>query len=287
MFYFRAGRDGTTGKWRQVAKKGFASKKEAEEALCKAIAEHEKNPLGRDPRTFSEFFGTWIREHCERNCEATTTEGYMKKGAYATRHFGDELLVKLHPLQIETALNALSDHGGKNGRPLSPKTVREVAAVVNATFNAAIRWDVVDVNPMARVTLPRMEKREPKVLEKFQLEWFLSGVDGHEWLHVLVLLDASTGCRRGELLAAHLARHRHGNRGSFYHQVSCTDESQRCFLEAAPGKEGPTVLVTTFSYRGVEKAQAIAGQEPRLIRRRLPFRSEPRVCRSLWRIFEA
>jgi integrase len=54
---------------------------------------------------------------------------------------------------------------------------------------------------MVRVTLPRTEKREPKVLEKSLLEWFLSGVEGHEWLYTLFVLDAATGCRRGELLA--------------------------------------------------------------------------------------
>lgn len=205
-YYFRSGKD-EAGKWRQIVKKGFPKKRDAEDALDSAMAEHKKQPNGFDPRTFAEFFDAWIREHCERNCEATTTEGYVAKGGYAKRYFGDVPLTKLTPLQIESALNALRDSGGKEtkdapkGRALSAKTVREIAAVVNATFNTAIRWGVLDVNPMRRVTLPRMEKHEPKVLEKLQLEWLLSGVAGHEWLHLLLLLDAATGCRRGELLA--------------------------------------------------------------------------------------
>jgi len=69
------------------------------------------------------------------------------------------------------------------------------------TFNAAIRWGVLDLNPMMRVTLPRIEKREAKVLQKPEMEWLLAGVEGHDWLHLLLLLDAATGCRRGELLA--------------------------------------------------------------------------------------
>lgn len=205
-YCFRAGKD-ASGKWHQVTKQGFETKKEAEEALRTAITEHAKNPAASDPRTFAEFFDTWIREHCERHCEPTTVEGYLKKGAYAKLHFGDIQLTKLTVLQIESALNKLREHGGMKtkaepaGRPLAPKTVREVAAVVNATFNVAIRWGVLDFNPMIRVTLPRMEKKEPKALEKSQLEWFLSGVEGHEWLEPLLALDAATGCRRGELLA--------------------------------------------------------------------------------------
>ena len=54
---------------------------------------------------------------------------------------------------------------------------------------------------MIRVKLPRLEKRDAKVLEKLDLEQFLAGVDGHDWLHILLMLDAGTGCRRGELLA--------------------------------------------------------------------------------------
>jgi integrase len=46
-----------------------------------------------------------------------------------------------------------------------------------------------------------LQKNEPKVLEKPQLQWFLSGTEGDSWLHALLLLDAASGCRRGELLA--------------------------------------------------------------------------------------
>lgn len=206
-YSFRAGKDAATGKWKWISKKGFTKQEDAEDAMRRAIAEYQKNPNGNDPRTFSDFFDAYVREHCERHCEPTTVQGYMGKGEYAKRCFGDVPLVKLTALQIETSLNKLRDHGGKKtkaeprGRPLSPKTVREIAAVVNATFNTAIRWGVLDFNPMRRVTLPRVERHERKVLDKPQLDWFISACEGHEWLHLLLLLDAATGCRRGELLA--------------------------------------------------------------------------------------
>lgn len=56
-------------------------------------------------------------------------------------------------------------------------------------------------NPMTRVTLPRMDKHEPKVLETSDLKWLIARVEHHEWLHLLFIVDAATGCRRGELLA--------------------------------------------------------------------------------------
>jgi integrase len=189
------------GQRRQVTKKGFRTKGEAADELRRAIANRDQIARTLDPRTFGEFFDTWIHEHCERNLEVTTVEGYIKKGAYAKQHFGSVALVKLTPLEIESALNTLRDQGGRNGGPLSAKTVREVAAVVNATLNAAIRWGALDFNPMRRVTVPRMEKKEARILEKDQIEWLFAAAQDHPWLYVLVVLDASTGCRRGELLA--------------------------------------------------------------------------------------
>lgn len=188
-------------KRRQVTKKGFQTKAEASDALRKAITSRDHIARELDPRTFSEFFDAWIREHCERHLERTTVEGYVRKGRYAKLHFGSRPITKLTALEIQHALNTLSDEGGKDGGPLSAKTVKEIAAVISATFSAAIRWGVVDFNPMKRVTLPRIHKQEPKILEKVQLDWLLQAAEGHPWLYPLLVLDAATGCRRGELLA--------------------------------------------------------------------------------------
>ena len=208
-YFFRAGKR-PDGKWNQVTKQGYETKAEADEALREAITKFETGGAAAvvtDPRTFGEFFDTWIKEHCERNCEASTTEGYIAKGTYAKRFLGNIPITRLTALQIQKALNELRDHGGKiteaepNGRPLSAKTIREIAAVTGMVLRFGIRLGALDFDPMVRVVLPRSEKKESKILEKANLEWFLAGADGHPWLHLLLLLDAGTGCRRGELLA--------------------------------------------------------------------------------------
>lgn len=210
-YYFRPCKD-ADGKWIQVKKQGFASKGGADDALRDAINAYKEKPPAIaepkvEPKTFGDYFNEWIEQHCRRDCEATTVEGYEKKGAYVKRYFWNAPITDITPLQIQTTLNELRDRGGKKtsehpqGRPLSTKTVREIAAVVHMTYAAMVRWGVMDLNPMARVTLPRMEKPEPKVLERSDLEWLIGAVESHEWLSVLFLLDAATGCRRGEMLA--------------------------------------------------------------------------------------
>jgi integrase len=199
---------GAAGKTRnQKTKQGFSTKKAAEDALRAAIVNHQSAPQSRDPRTFSDFFKVWITEHAERHCEPKTVDRYEELGEYAKRQFGDVPIIDLKPLILEKALNALRDHGGKKtpahpeGRPLAPKTVREIASVVNGTISTAIRWQILQENPMRYVKLPKAERKQAKALERSHLETVSTWAEDHPWLHPLIELDAATGCRRGELLA--------------------------------------------------------------------------------------
>jgi integrase len=110
------------------------------------------------------------------------------------------------PLAIESMLNSLLDSGGRkdethpNGRPLSARTVRHVAFVIHDSHESAVRWGLLPLNPMDRVVLPKAEKNEIRALDKEGLSQLLGAVRGTS-LFPLFVMAASTGCRRGELLA--------------------------------------------------------------------------------------
>jgi integrase len=112
----------------------------------------------------------------------------------------------LAPLEIESMLNNLLDSGGRkdethpNGRPLSPRTVRHIAFLMHDSFESAVRWDLLPANPMDRVVLPKAEKKDIRALDKQGLSQLLGAVRGTS-LFPLFVAAASTGCRRGELLA--------------------------------------------------------------------------------------
>lgn len=204
-YRFRAGKD-STGKWKWITKKGFQREREAKEACTAAIAALGKCAQPLEEWTFSALCDRYIDEHCRQHCESTTVQGYIAKSQYARRCFGGVAARDLTPLRIESALNGLRQHGGKvtatapNGKPLSAKTIREIAAVINGTFNAAIRWGLVEANPMRRVTLPRLHREEPRIVVRTELHVWLRACREHDWLHMLTLLALATGCRRGELL---------------------------------------------------------------------------------------
>jgi integrase len=84
---------------------------------------------------------------------------------------------------------------------LAVATVRRAHNVLHRALEQAVRWDWIGVNPAARVTLPHLSTpriRPPSPGEVHRLVDEAIKVDPA--LGVYVLLAASTGVRRGELL---------------------------------------------------------------------------------------
>jgi integrase len=191
----------------QRTKSGFRTKREAEDALRRAIEEHQRMPaVERTVPTFAEFFERWDRECFSRSCAPKTVERYRELSRYAMRLFGDAPLDQLHTMQLAADFNRLSDHGGRvtekhpQGRPLAPKTVRHIAFLVQDCLQQAMDWDLIGKNPMRAVRKPKLPRRRPKVIDHSGLDSLLRKASRIR-LFPFVMLAASTGMRRGELLA--------------------------------------------------------------------------------------
>lgn len=164
-YSFFAGRT-SAGKRIQMTKSGFETRKEAADALRKAIEQNRSaaNSVGRV--RFTVFLDRWLEEHAKHRCTPKTLERYGQLGQHAIRYLGDTELQCLAPMEIEGMLNNLLDSGGRkdeahpNGRPLSPRTVRHIAFLVHDSLETAVRWGVLATNPMDRVVLPKAEKKE-------------------------------------------------------------------------------------------------------------------------------
>jgi integrase len=156
--------------------------------------------------SFAAFLNQWLEEHARHRCAPKTLERYGQLGQRATKYLGDTELQSLAPIAIESMLNNLRDSGGRknethpNGRPLSARTVRHIAFLVHDSLESAVRWGILPANPMERVVLPKAEKKEVRALDKQGLSQLLGAVSGTS-LFPLFVTAASTGCRRGELLA--------------------------------------------------------------------------------------
>jgi Arm DNA-binding domain/Phage integrase, N-terminal SAM-like domain len=182
-YSFFAGRS-SAGKRIQITRSGFDTRKEAADALRKAIEQRRLDGDGANHLTVSAFLDRWLDEYAKHRCTAKTLERYVTLARYATNFLGESELQKLAPLEIESMLINLLDSGGRkdethpNGRPLSPRTVRHIAFLMHDSFESAVRWDLLPANPMDRVVLPKAEKKEAWALDKQGLSQVLGAVRG-------------------------------------------------------------------------------------------------------------
>jgi integrase len=204
-YVFDASRN-ENGKRRQVVKKGFITKHEAADALREALGDRGKGHIKEDTRTFAAFFNTWFEQHAAARWNKKTTEENRNRAAYAIRTFGQVSILKLDAMRLEQDFTTLLAKGGKKtaehpeGRPLSPKTVREIAALVNQALDKAQKWGIIARNPMKDVERPSAHKKEVQIPEPYEYERFLDRVQGTRY-YALSVFAAASGCRRGELLA--------------------------------------------------------------------------------------
>ena len=156
--------------------------------------------------TFAEFFERWHSECVKRECAPKTAERYYELGQYAVRLFGAVPLDKLDTMQLQAAVNQLSDHGGvptkqhPKGRPLAAKTIQHICGVVQGCLDQAVDWDILTKNPMLKVKKPKVPKRRPKIVDSTGFA-SLAAHSRTLAIYPVIVLGMATGMRRGELLA--------------------------------------------------------------------------------------
>ena len=147
---------------------GLDTKREAEDAMARALAEQREQPVAKEEKpipTFREFYSRWHQEVVMRMHGTKTYENSHQHAEYAIRRFGDTPIDQLTPAQLTGEMNWLEDHGGKktkqypDGRPLSSTTVRHVEFAAQAALEQAVIWDIIPRNPMKRVKKHKRAKK--------------------------------------------------------------------------------------------------------------------------------
>lgn len=139
--------------------------------------------------------------------QPTTLEGYEGKiRLYILPRIGSVLLSDLSPPRINRMYADVRANGRVLGEaPLSLKTVREVHVVLRRALEDAVRWQYLDLNPVARANAPSASaarsarKDSIRTWTADEVAEFSSRHEKHE-LFPLWLLAAATGMRRSELL---------------------------------------------------------------------------------------
>lgn len=198
-FRIDVGYQPTTGNRRQMLRQGFTSKRDAEKAMQQALTDLSKSTVvTRSTLQLKEFLTEWL-VLVEPKLRPSTHHSYKQAVERISTHLGRYQLQAITPMQIERFYVSQLNEGGKDGRKLSPKTVRNTHVVLRKALADAERLGYVQRNAAAAAHPPVPEKRDLVTWSTDDLSEFLEAIDGDP-LEIAYHLLAATGMRRGEVL---------------------------------------------------------------------------------------
>ena len=184
----------------------------AEKELRRRLVDVEREGYRKPEKvTFEVFAERWLDEYLPgRGLKLTTTDGYRQTlRRHLLPYFGSLQLAELEhrPELIDRYVTLKMQEG------LAPKTVSNQLLVLQVMLKRAVRWRLIQRNPVLDVERPRVEQSEMNVLSEIEIAslWRAYGeleeetsTEERVWWRLtctLTFVALGTAMRRGELLA--------------------------------------------------------------------------------------
>jgi integrase len=199
------------GKRKTIYERVHGTRLDAELKLAE-IRKALENETFVDPSklTVKQWLEQWLAEHAAHRVSAKTFERYAEiVRQHLVPALGAHRLRKLEGVHIQAAygaaLRARRRRTRKDGAvvdlpPLSAQTVKHCHRVLSLALKQANRLKLRAGNPAADVDPPRPKRVELAILDQAQTGELLNAAASSS-IYVPVLLAATTGMRRGEVLA--------------------------------------------------------------------------------------
>lgn len=193
------GYDPGTGKQIQRSISGKTQKEVAQN--LKQMSLDVDNGTYQEPSnlTVKDWFEIWQKDYMG-DVKASTKLLYSRNvDLYIVPNLGAVKLDSLTTSMIQKLYNQLTSENQESGKPLSPKTIKNIHGILHKALQQAVENGVIRVNPSDACKLPRVEKKDIQPLDDNQVSEFLKAVHGHpyEYLYKIALF---TGIREGEVL---------------------------------------------------------------------------------------
>lgn len=140
---------------RQVKKGGHRTQKEAQAALTELLASIDAGTFVAPSRlTVARYLDDWLAGSVTAGRRATTIASYRRTIAtYVVPRIGDVGLQDVTAVALDRLYSELARAGGRDGAPLSLRTVRYVHSIVSKALTDAERKGLVARN-VARLASP-------------------------------------------------------------------------------------------------------------------------------------
>lgn len=195
----RSGRSTWQARWRDPAgverAKNFDRKTDADRYLVSLESDKLRGRYA-DPRLGRTRLVDWLAEWqpTRTNISAVTR---IRDEASIRNHvipkLGEVPIGQLQPVHISQWVASLSDKG------LAPASARKAYQLVAAVLTSAVDNGLIPISPCRKVTLPKLETSEMRILEPDEVAALAEKIDGQ--YRAMVLAAAYTGLRFGELCA--------------------------------------------------------------------------------------
>jgi integrase len=196
------GRDPITGRKISVERTVRGTKREASKALAGMVAEVDRRPVATSGKgTVAALCREWL---------AHASSSFSPKTVEITSMYIEDPIVpllgsipvsKLTPADLDRFYRHLLEVGRSRG-PYAPATIKRVHGIIRRALTQGVRWGWITHNPAIDASPPRVPMKELKPPDPDQVvRLFNYAQESDPELATFILLAASSGARRGELLA--------------------------------------------------------------------------------------
>ncbi len=184
---------GEDGKKRYHIETVRGKKRDAENRRAELLIKFSKGGnFDNTKLTVNEYLNSWIVNSLTGSVADRTKFDYERTlDRYVRPRIGDELLIKLQPIQIQQIYTEMRALG------LSGRTIRFVHEVLRRAFNQAVKWNVLEKNPIHSVDSPKRTAREMSALTPEQAVAFLNEAKKDRYF-AMWLIAIETGMRPEE-----------------------------------------------------------------------------------------
>jgi integrase len=234
------GVDPTTKRRRYRSMTVRGSRADAERELAAMVAAAQAARAVGVRSTVGELLEAWFAVASTGWAPTTTRQTRSVLGRYLTPHLGQIPVGDVTTAMIDATYATLRHGGGVKGRPLAAGTLTRVHVVLRAAFAQAMRWGWIWDNPAERahrIVHVTAELRPPTPAELRTL--FDHVAERDPQLHALLVLAATTGARRAQLL------------GLRWHNVHLAARRVSFTAGWVEGPDGPVLTATKTKRRHV------------------------------------
>ncbi len=204
---YTAGYDPQTGK-RIIKNVLGKTQAEVKAKLAKALEDSKELDIVRtDEYTVAEWLRLWYELYAEPNVRPTTAASYRRNiELHVIPHIGDIKLNRLTSRKLQKFYKDLLENGRlreaqKEKNPgLSNSTVRGIHMMLHNALDRAVRERLILRNPTEDCIIPKLEKKEMKILRPEDIKAYLAAAERRGVLPMFYL-ELVSGVRKGELVA--------------------------------------------------------------------------------------